>query len=150
MFLLSLSIGAVRSSPRLHAFCSFPCFVSLSDWMIWITSKSEISNLLFATSPVTFTFLLRPFSNSLETLIFAIALSLVGKILDTHGETISKTWTTVLGSVLAVGIFTRITFLAFAVPLIGAVGIGALQRGRASSWPRFVVLELPRVRKQPY
>lgn len=69
---------------------------------------------MFASSPVIFTFLLRPFSNSLETLLLAAALYLAPH--STKRD--SSVRLIAFGAALALGVFTRITFPAFAGPLV--------------------------------
>jgi hypothetical protein len=77
-------------------------------------SRSSTSVLLLASSPVALTFLLRPFSNTLETLFLAVTALLVKSVMSIpSGRTLI-----VLGAVLALGVFTRITFVAFVLPLV--------------------------------
>ncbi|GAA6016294.1 hypothetical protein JCM10207_000460 [Rhodosporidiobolus poonsookiae] len=111
----SPSASALFAAPRLVMLL----FSFLLDVCIWRTSRSKTAVLLFASSPVTFTFLLRPFSNSLETLLLGIVFALSG---------ISKTAPSrrrlaALGAALAFGVFTRITFAAFALPLVLAIAL---------------------------
>ncbi|KPV74278.1 glycosyltransferase family 22 protein [Rhodotorula graminis WP1] len=88
------------------------------DYVVWhISRRSHLSVLLFASSPVTFTFLLRPFSNTLETVFLALAFFIFFRTL-TSGRAASVARLFGLGVVLAVGIFNRITFAAFAMPLV--------------------------------
>lgn len=70
---------------------------------------------------MTFTFLLRPFSNSLETLLFAGALALVGRIVAEPGPVRAR-WMVLLGLTVAAGLWTRVTFVAF----VGPVGLATL------------------------
>lgn len=90
------------------------------DWTLSRSTSSDLPLLLFATAPITFAFLVRPFSNSLETILYAVALYLVGRIVESRGKDTRMAMGS-LGAVLAMGIFTRVTFLAFAVPLVGAI-----------------------------
>jgi phosphatidylinositol glycan class Z len=99
----------------------------LSDWTISRSTSSDIPLLLFATAPITFSFLVRPFSNSLETILYAVALYLVGRIVKARGKDTSIE-VGALGSILAMGVFARVTFLAFAVPLVGSVVLSAVSR----------------------
>ena len=66
---------------------------------------------LLTTSWVSLTFFPRPFSNTCETLVLAVAFGLL--LLRTPGRTRSVS----LGCVLAVGTFTRFTFVLFFFPL---------------------------------
>lgn len=66
---------------------------------------------LLSTSWVSLTFFPRPFSNTCETLVLAVAFGLL--LLRTPGRTRSVS----LGCVLAVGTFTRFTFVLFFFPL---------------------------------
>ncbi|GAA5839969.1 hypothetical protein JCM11251_006574 [Rhodosporidiobolus azoricus] len=84
------------------------------DYLVHATSESRTTLLLLASSPVTFTFLLRPFSNSLETLAFAALISLVRRA----GRKPSLRILGGIGLVLAIGVFIRITFVAFAAPAV--------------------------------
>ncbi|GAA6053257.1 hypothetical protein NBRC10513_007170 [Rhodotorula toruloides] len=106
-------------------------FSFLIDYLIWSTSNgSPIPLLLFASSPVVFTFLLRPFSNSLETLVLAAAFYLAPR--DAKRD--SPFRLLAFGAVTALGIFTRITFVAFAAPLVLDVAQRlALQPSRSQS-----------------
>lgn len=75
--------------------------------------------LAFASSWPTLLFLSRPFSNTLETLLFTCALAVL-VLCDPHWRVLQKalhvqTWT--LGSLLAVGCFTRFTFIFFFLPI---------------------------------
>ncbi|BGP25863.1 phosphatidylinositol glycan, class Z [Rhodotorula toruloides] len=85
------------------------------DYLLWSTSKgAPVPLLMFAGSHIVFTFLLRPFSNSLETLLLAGAFYLAP-----HGGKKNVTSRLVaFGAVLALGVFTRITFVAFTAPLV--------------------------------
>ncbi|BGP33424.1 alpha 1,2 mannosyltransferase [Rhodotorula toruloides] len=106
-----------------------------TDYLIWSTSNgSPISLLMFASSPVVFTFLLRPFSNSLETLLLAAAFRLAPRRVrrDSQSSLIA------FGAVLALGVFTRITFVAFAAPLVLDVAQRcASQPSRSPQWVQF-------------
>ncbi|GAA5895674.1 glycosylphosphatidylinositol-alpha 1,2 mannosyltransferase [Sporobolomyces salmoneus] len=86
------------------------------DLCVYRASRSILSLLLFASAPVTLTFLVRPFSNSIETVVLAIALYLTAQVLSQKTRNLIP-----LGAVLAFGIWTRITFIAFSVLLVMAV-----------------------------
>ncbi|GAA5926955.1 hypothetical protein JCM1841_001597 [Sporobolomyces salmonicolor] len=90
-----------------------------TDWMIWSTCRSSLAVLLFASSAVTTTFLLRPFSNSLETWFFAASIALVFRV-SSRPRTRHLA---LLGGAFTLGIWTRVTFVAFASPLVVAVAI---------------------------
>lgn len=89
------------------------CVTNLADYTVWIISRSRVALLIYATAPVTFTFLLRPFSNSLETFVLGGLFALAPRHSD-H----TTIWRLVgLGVLAAIGAFTRITTVAFALPL---------------------------------
>ncbi|GAA5889266.1 hypothetical protein JCM5296_005850 [Sporobolomyces johnsonii] len=90
-----------------------------TDWLIWSSCRSSLALLLFASSPVTMTFLLRPFSNSLETWFFAASIALVFRI-SVRPRPLHLL---LLGGAFALGIWTRVTFVAFASPLVVATAI---------------------------
>ncbi|GAA6058994.1 hypothetical protein JCM10212_001704 [Sporobolomyces blumeae] len=95
------------------------CLLSLVvDACIWETSRSHLALVLFASSPVTLTFLVRPFSNSLETLALALSL-LFARRVYVHRH--RRRNLVPLGVALAWGVWTRVTFLAFAFPSVLAV-----------------------------
>ncbi|KAI5475906.1 MFS transporter, sucrose transport protein [Pseudohyphozyma bogoriensis] len=97
------------------------------DLILWIISGSHLTLLLFATSPVLLTFLLRPFTNSLETVLLAAALVILKRDVDgTHK--IPAVGLAAIGATIAQGIFTRVTFLAFAAPIVLAVAVLTAQR----------------------
>lgn len=119
MWLSSLVVGALvhprhRPSTLLTSY--------RIDYVVWQLSHSPIALLLFASSPVTFTFLSRPFSNSLETVLSALALLLAEQA---RARKLAATPMTLLGVVLAAGVFTRVTFVAFAAPLVIGIALTA-------------------------
>ncbi|KAL4139507.1 hypothetical protein PRIC2_003002 [Phytophthora ramorum] len=81
--------------------------------------KQEKVLLLFASSWPTLVFLCRPFSNTFETLVLALCfavLFLVSPYRHVLGKVVHLQ-TFLLGSLLAVGFFTRFTFPVFFFPL---------------------------------
>uniref|UniRef100_A0AAV1ULH3 Mannosyltransferase n=1 Tax=Peronospora matthiolae TaxID=2874970 RepID=A0AAV1ULH3_9STRA len=81
--------------------------------------KQEKALLLFASSWPTLVFLCRPFSNTLESLALALCfatLFLVNPHRRVLGDVV-HVQTFLLGSLLAVGFFTRFTFPVFFFPL---------------------------------
>ncbi|GAA5983929.1 hypothetical protein JCM5350_001796 [Sporobolomyces pararoseus] len=86
------------------------------DIVIYRLSSSFLSLFLFGSAPVTFAFLLRPFSNSLETVSLAVSLFCTSQVLSHKSRYLLP-----LGAVLAFGVWTRITFVAFAFPLVLAI-----------------------------
>ncbi|KWU44848.1 hypothetical protein RHOSPDRAFT_33670 [Rhodotorula sp. JG-1b] len=85
-----------------------------ADWLVWRTSRSNRPTLLlFATSPITLTFLLRPFSNSLETFCLALLLYQTSRLERARkkGRTL-----VLVGAIVAFGCFVRVTFVSFALP----------------------------------
>jgi phosphatidylinositol glycan class Z len=104
------------------------------DYSIWRMSRSTTSVLLFATSPVLFTFLLRPFSNSLETILLAATFLLTDIISHRGNQQLPQGLMGALGLVLALGVLTRITFVAFAAPLVAAIVILGTRAVSSESW----------------
>lgn len=103
-----------------HIFQTKSADTSTAEYALWrVSRRSKLSLLLFASSPVTFTLLLRPFSNSVETLLLAAAYLQMGKL----GNRPSKVPLVGMGAVLAAGIFTRVTFAMFVLPLVLSVVI---------------------------
>lgn len=109
------------------------------DYSLWIISRSSLALLLFASSPVTLTFLLRPFSNSLETVLLAAAFLLADRLLRSTSKRLSNSHLLALGVVLALGVWTRVTFVAFAAPLVVAVAIYAAHIALEDAWLRSVM-----------
>ncbi|CAH0486024.1 unnamed protein product [Peronospora farinosa] len=75
--------------------------------------------LLFASSWPTFVFLCRPFSNTFETLVLAVCFGVLF-LVNSHRRVwcgVMHVQTLLLGSLLAVGFFTRFTFIVFFFPL---------------------------------
>lgn len=75
--------------------------------------ERQLVYFLFSTSMVTFTFLLRPFSSSFET--FLLAVMIFSIVRAQHNKPIPLAF---IGFVAAIGIFNRITFVAFAAASI--------------------------------
>ncbi|BGP56575.1 alpha 1,2 mannosyltransferase [Rhodotorula sphaerocarpa] len=114
--LLKALVGHYPSARLL--FCAGRCVMLAcsfcADWLVWRTSgSSRLALLLWATSPVTLTFLLRPFSNSLETLCLAVVLYLAVR---PAGPRLSTGSRALFGAVVAYGCFVRVTFAAYALP----------------------------------
>ncbi|GAA5926902.1 glycosylphosphatidylinositol-alpha 1,2 mannosyltransferase [Sporobolomyces koalae] len=93
------------------------------DACIYKMANSILPLLLFASSPVTLAFLVRPFSNSIETACLALALCL-----GTAKPPVQSWNMLFLGAVLAFGLWTRVTFAAFALPLVVSVALDLLQQ----------------------
>lgn len=127
MWLLSLIVGKL-----------FTCDTQLRDadnnpldYSICDMSSSHISVLLYATSPVVFTFMLRPFSNSLESITLAVCLGLACRT-GTEPK-INRPQLAGLGIALAFGVFVRVTMFAFATPLVVAAIARTMQQVHLSS-----------------
>ncbi|KAI0684909.1 Alg9-like mannosyltransferase family-domain-containing protein [Cytidiella melzeri] len=79
--------------------------------------------LLLASSHVLMTFQVRPFSNSLEANLVAAALAVLGHMLShrrgdaTVNRTSFSAQASMLAVILVIGSMTRITFVAFALPV---------------------------------
>ncbi|ETN21730.1 hypothetical protein PPTG_01846 [Phytophthora nicotianae INRA-310] len=81
--------------------------------------KQEKALLLFASSWPTLVFLVRPFSNTFETLILALCFAVLF-LVNPHRRVLCglmHVQTFLLGSLLAIGFFTRFTFPVFFFPL---------------------------------
>ncbi|CAJ1914120.1 unnamed protein product [Cylindrotheca closterium] len=78
-------------------------------------SVSLLPLLLLASSWPTMVLLNRPFSNSMETCCVAL---LVASILPKKKQAISNRTCVYVGMLCALGIFTRFTFLFFAIPVM--------------------------------
>ncbi|TDH73813.1 hypothetical protein CCR75_005934 [Bremia lactucae] len=93
--------------------------LSRYDKVAILQEKQEMVLMLFASSWPTLLFLCRPFSNTFELLVFALCFAVLYLIKPTrrvlfgvlHAQTI------LLGSLLALGVFTRFTFPVFFFPL---------------------------------
>ncbi|CDS07737.1 hypothetical protein LRAMOSA01686 [Lichtheimia ramosa] len=84
---------------------------------------------LFATSHVALVYYVRPFSNSFESLILCLSILCFCTLLE---DATSSTSSLVLGSLLVAGVFTRITFVLFGLP----IGVAYLYNGFTSSQPK--------------
>ncbi|KAL8001279.1 putative GPI mannosyltransferase [Plasmopara halstedii] len=75
--------------------------------------------LIFASSWTTLVFMCRPFSNTFETLVLALCFGVLYLIHPSRrmGYGMLHVQTILLGSLLAIGIFTRFTFPVFFFPL---------------------------------
>ncbi|KAG1699082.1 hypothetical protein DVH05_014452 [Phytophthora capsici] len=81
--------------------------------------KQEKALLLFASSWPTLVFLCRPFSNTFETLVLALCFAVLF-LVNPHRRVLCGLFhvqTFLLGSLLAVGFFTRFTFPVFFFPI---------------------------------
>ncbi|CAH0520386.1 unnamed protein product [Peronospora belbahrii] len=81
--------------------------------------KQEKVLLLFASSWPTFVFLCRPFSNTMATLVLALCFAVLF-LVNPHRRVLHgllHVQSLLLGSLLAIGFFTRFTFPVFFVPL---------------------------------
>ncbi|KAM0746928.1 hypothetical protein T439DRAFT_383572 [Meredithblackwellia eburnea MCA 4105] len=79
--------------------------------------SSSISTSIFNTSPALLVFLLRPFSNTLETTLLAGLFVTFSQILSNRTIRWKRVaWSGLFGVILALGTWTRITFVAFALP----------------------------------
>ncbi|KAG0748347.1 hypothetical protein G6F62_002538 [Rhizopus arrhizus] len=76
-------------------------------------SKPSIPMLLVATSHVTLAYYTHPFSNSFESILLCLCLSLF----INHTKTPSNKLSYFLGGLFSLGTFTRITFPLYALPI---------------------------------
>ncbi|KAK4047396.1 alpha 1,2 mannosyltransferase [Microbotryomycetes sp. JL201] len=114
--LLKTIVGTSPSARQL--FLAQRIFMWLTSLLIdyavaTLAPARRMSLILLATSPITLTFLVRPFSNALETVILALALVCYNK----WSLTRQRTPLMCLASLASLGVFTRITFMAFVSPI---------------------------------
>lgn len=74
-------------------------------------SDNELLVLFFRSSHVSLVFLTKTFSNTLETLFFAIIIFIVGRIKENEEKT--SVFTILIGCICSVGFFARPSFIAF-------------------------------------
>lgn len=113
--LLSFVLG--EAMPVMHAMSQLTRF---SDFAVarLVPHRRTAALVLLGSSYVMLTFQLRPFSNSIEALLVALALLTLQDLLNKSPQRSNLTKLTLLVVICVVGVFTRITFLAFALPII--------------------------------
>lgn len=84
--------------------CSFTV-----DWLLYRRLRQPLAAIFFASAWPTLTYMTRPFSNTIETAVLSIMTCL---LLNNRPPWFS------LGIIAATGCFVRITFPAFAAPII--------------------------------
>ncbi|EJF59887.1 hypothetical protein DICSQDRAFT_181664 [Dichomitus squalens LYAD-421 SS1] len=108
-------------------------------------SSRPFALVLLGSSYVMHTYQVRPFSNSIESILVALSLLLLRKLLlDESTRTPTKTGSgslALLAFVTVSGLFTRITFVAFFLPVFLEVLKWSLRQSRFSlgSWVQLVV-----------
>ncbi|KAG1740454.1 glycosyltransferase family 22 protein [Suillus paluster] len=102
-------------------------------------SDRRLGLLLLASSHITNTFQVRPFSNSIEAVLVALSLALSRKINSV--KTVEKSYFLhLLAITFVTGIFTRPTFLIFGAPIAYQVALRTFTcAGTATRWLRLVV-----------
>jgi phosphatidylinositol glycan class Z len=117
--LQGLSGREVLVIPRLA--CSVLSVIAV-DFGIWSLSTNgkmkggvPISVLIMASAWPTFAILNRPFSNGLETYLFALLMAVV---LSSSKATGSRARELAIGVICSLGVFTRFTFVFFAIPVM--------------------------------
>ncbi|SCV74890.1 BQ2448_7919 [Microbotryum intermedium] len=113
--LLRLVLGSHPSGCALFLAQRFVMFLFtiIIDICLQSIAHSNTPALVFATSPIVFAFLVRPFSNSLEAILVALAACVAHLILTRPP---SKLHYATYGVLTSLGVFTRISFLFFTLP----------------------------------
>ena len=120
----NISAEALLVLPRL-ALCAFSLMIDFSVWIICRSLRLDAASRLcvLGTSFVTLVFCCRPFSNSIEAVLFSLLLALVVCCLcrDSQVPSVhSRLRVFSIGLLVAAGVWNRPTFLAFSVtPLLG-------------------------------
>ncbi|KAK4055890.1 alpha 1,2 mannosyltransferase [Microbotryomycetes sp. JL221] len=84
------------------------------DYTIFnVATHKRLSLILISTSPVMLTFMLRPFSNSIETILLSTCVVCYHK----WSQTRSQLLLVLMSAIGSLAVFTRITFVAFAAPV---------------------------------
>ncbi|KDE05330.1 hypothetical protein MVLG_04246 [Microbotryum lychnidis-dioicae p1A1 Lamole] len=118
--LLRLVLGPHPSGYALFLAQRFFLFLLsvIIDICLQSIARSNTPALVFATSPIVFAFLVRPFSNSLEAILLALAIFVAHGILT---QPPSKLHYATYALVTSLGVFTRISFLFFTLPPVLAI-----------------------------
>lgn len=82
-----------------------------------VPQRRTLALVLLGTSHVMFTFQARPFTNSIEALLVALALIILQVMHRKHSVASPVAMFSSLAVVCVIGVFTRITFAAFALPI---------------------------------
>ncbi|KZP17350.1 glycosyltransferase family 22 protein [Athelia psychrophila] len=123
-FLLAkLIFGGLLPSPRTAFYLERLTFLALSmllDFSVWQLVDNPTSRayalLLLASSHVMHTFQVRPFSNSLEAVLVVLCFVLLRRLMD--GRKPSSLYLHAMAVLCVLGLFTRVTFMAFALPVL--------------------------------
>eukprot|EP01130_Rhizamoeba_saxonica_P001021 TRINITY_DN10895_c0_g1_i1.p1 TRINITY_DN10895_c0_g1~~TRINITY_DN10895_c0_g1_i1.p1 ORF type:complete len:500 (-),score=45.87 TRINITY_DN10895_c0_g1_i1:5-1402(-) len=126
-----ISTYTLLYAPRIWLFLlSFIC-----DYVVWKVSSHNIKSLvLYSTSWTTSVFLVRPFSNTVETVFFA--LTMYYSVMCAQRKNILNYWA--LGLVIVVGVFSRFTLIFF----IGFLGIWLLYTQLRKGLIRFIYFSI--------
>ncbi|TFK51027.1 hypothetical protein OE88DRAFT_1630583 [Heliocybe sulcata] len=142
-----LIMHSVAPNPRMLFFAERFMFLLLSFVLDFAATRlvpnpqsRSYALLLISSSHVANAFQVRPFSNSLESLALSVSLVLLRSLLENHRQRHLN----LLALVFVLGAFTRITFLASALPigLQALTWISKQSAGSITSWLRLVVLPL--------
>lgn len=116
-----LNTWSLAVLPR-AVYCCISLLIDLSAYKISQTINIDPAPVLFAlgTSYVTLVFHTRPFSNTLESVLFSLLLWLITSHVFSTSNTPRHTWESTvrnfgIGIVVTAGVWNRPTFLAFAV-----------------------------------
>ncbi|KAI0672169.1 Alg9-like mannosyltransferase family-domain-containing protein [Trametes maxima] len=150
---LNLVLKGQPSSPRTIFVAERLSFLLLSfllDFSVYHLVHGSVrleSLILVASSHVMYTYQLRPFSNSLEAIFVALSLVLLRKLLiaETNRDSSqrSRFYLAALAAIAVSGLFTRITFAAFFLPLAFEVLKWSLRQTRFMLRPLAYLLYLP-------
>ncbi|KAI1792690.1 Alg9-like mannosyltransferase family-domain-containing protein [Ganoderma leucocontextum] len=123
----------------------------LLDYVVYhlsYESSRMFALVLLGSSYVVHTYQVRPFSNSIESIFLAVSLLLLRKLLVVESlRSLSKTgagYLAMLACVTVCGLFTRITFAAFFLPVALEVLKWSLRQSRfsISVWTRLIAPSL--------
>ncbi|KAI0649779.1 Alg9-like mannosyltransferase family-domain-containing protein [Trametes meyenii] len=151
--ILKLVLKGHASSPRAIFTAERLSFLLLSfllDFSVYhlVHESARLDTLLLvASSHVMYTYQLRPFSNSLEAVLVALSLVLLRKLFvaETNKDLLqrSRLYLAVFAPVAVFGLFTRVTFAAFFLPVSLEVLKWSLRQTRFSLHSLLRLLYLP-------
>jgi phosphatidylinositol glycan class Z len=121
----SLTGWEILVIPRI--FCGFLSILTVDASIYHLTKAIKRGTVFVKATPTNSQWILqtawpvwvilhRPFTNGLETVWLALLLLLVSRLQNTKKADVSKLETLALGATCALGIFTRFTFVFFAIP----------------------------------
>ncbi|KAM5546079.1 hypothetical protein V8D89_000205 [Ganoderma adspersum] len=138
---------AIFAAERL-SFLSSSFLLDYAVYSLSYKSSRMFALVLLGSSYVIHTYQVRPFSNSIESVLLALSVLLLRKLLVAESlRSLSKAgpkYLAMLACVTVCGLFTRITFAAFFLPLALEVLKWSLRQSKfsISSWARLVAPSL--------